>query len=192
MAHIHAGGCCVIHTIQKFNTRVSLSGILALGIAAAAFGVGPAAAQQKYTLIAASFAISERHPAIVAMWSTPQSVPVYNSQRECLVAGQLYSMSAQVYIGAAANILGAGVHYQPYTIAQCEPTGDSPTPGATLQFNIATGIGNMALGSNGNVISLSARIDSAVDCETAKADLGDDFHRYLMLLPNRVSGPFCY
>jgi len=165
-------------------------GALALGLAAAL--VSPAAAQQKYTLIAASFAISSGHPTIVAMWSMPQSVPVYNTQQDCQVAGAIYSLAAQAFIGSAANLLGVGTHYEPYAIAQCEPTGDSTVPGATLQFDIATGVGNMARGSNGNVISISARIDSAVDCETAKADLDGDFHRYLILLPNRASGLVCY
>ena len=180
------------YTIPRRNARASLSCILALGMAAATFIVGPAVAQQKYTLIAASFAISAAHPSIVAMWSAPQSVPVYNTVQDCQVAGQIYAMAAQSFMSTAANVLGAGARYEPYVITQCEPTGDSPAPGATLQFDIATGIGNMAQGSNGNVLSISARLDTPANCEVAKADLSEDFKQYLTLLPNRVSGPFCY
>jgi hypothetical protein len=165
---------------------------LAAGMSAAAFIVGPAAAQQKYTLIAASFAISAAHPSTVAMWSTPQSVPVYNTVQDCQIAGQVYALSAQAFMSVAANSLGAGIRYEPYVITQCEPTGDSPAPGATLQFDIATRIGNMARGSNGNVLSISARLDTPANCEVAKADLAGDFKQYLSLLPNRVSGPFCF
>jgi hypothetical protein len=166
--------------------------LFSLGIAAAALIVDPAAAQQRFTLIAASFAISAAHPSIVAMWSTPQSVPVYNTEQDCQIAGEAYALAAQIYMDTAANILGAGTRYEPYVITQCEPTGDSPAPGATLQFDIATGIGNMARGSNGNVISISARLDTPANCAVAKADLAGDFKQYLSLLPNRVSGPFCY
>jgi len=170
----------------------SLPTVLALGLASAAFVANPAVAQQKFTLIAASFAISAAHPAVVAMWSTPQPAPVYNTAQDCQVAGQIYAMGGQLFMGTAANVLGAGKKYEPYTVAQCEPTGDSPLPGATLEFDIATGIGNMARGSNGNVFSLSARLDSAASCKVARADLASDFKQYLALLPNRVSGPFCY
>jgi hypothetical protein len=172
--------------------RTRLFHFFGLGLAAAALIADPAAAQQKFTLIAASFAISAVHPSIVAMWSTPQSVPVYNTEQDCQLAGEVYSLAAQVYMDAAANTLGAGTRYEPYVITQCEPTGDSPAPGATLQFDIATGIGNMAQGSNGNVISISARLDTPANCEVAKVDLAGDFKQYLSLLPNRVSGPFCY
>ena len=177
---------------MAYGARARLPHCLGLGMAAAVLAAGPAAAQQKFTLIAASFAISAVHPSIVAMWSTPQSDPVYNTEQDCQIAAEVYTLAAQTYMDTAANILGAGTRYEPYVITQCEPTGDSPAPGATLQFDIATGIGNMARGSNGNVLSLSARLDTAANCQVAKADLAGDFKQYLSLLPNRVSGPFCY
>ena len=182
----------MIPIIMARGGRTRWPRLFALGMAAAALVAGPAAAQQKFTLIAASFAISAARPSVVAMWSTPQSVPVYNTEQDCQIAGEAYALAAQIYMDTAANTLGAGTQYQPYVITQCEPTGDSPAPGATLQFDIATGIGNMARGSNGNVVSISARLDTPANCEVAKADLAGDFKQYLSLLPKRVSGPFCY
>ena len=162
---------------------------------AAVLLAAPASAAERYTMIAGSFAMSGGpRPVIVAM-SVPQIAPDYATAKACATAAVFYKNSGAFSLGEAANILGDGVPYTATAIATCEPSSPSlvpNTPGGTMQYNVGTGIGNLANGSNGNVLSLTARTESAAACRQAIIDVRAALADVVAMLPIHVGDGFCY
>ena len=155
----------------------------------------PASAAERYTMIAGSFAMSGgSQPVIVAM-SLPQIAPVYTTAKACETAADFYRNFGAFSVGEAANILGGGVPYTATAIATCEPSSPSlapHSPGSTLQYNVATGVGNLANGSSGNVLSLTAGTESAAACRQAIIDVRAALADVVAMLPSHVGDGFCF
>jgi hypothetical protein len=145
-----------------------------------------------FVLIAATFAMSEAPKPVIVAATMPQSAPIYATAKACAVAGELYRSISGAYLSSAANILGAPVQHSVYVVGLCEPAARDAAPGATLQYNLTTGIGNLAAGSNGNMLSIIAQLASPADCTKAKSDLVTAMAPMAKLLDPHMGGAFCY
>jgi hypothetical protein len=152
----------------------------------------PASAAEHYTMIAGSFALTQGASPIIVASSFPQSSPIYATEKACRFAAGVYTDIAGLYITDAANMLAPTDAHSAFVVAICEPAGWMTAPGSTLQFNLTTRVGDMARGSNGNVISISAGIASQAACVTARADLEAALKPMVDLLVPRFSGAYCY
>ena len=152
----------------------------------------PASAERRHVLIAGSFAVTRGATPIIVASSFPQSSSIYPTAKACKFAAGVYTDIASLYITDAANILAPTDAHSAFVVAVCEPAAWNTAPGSTLQFNLTTGVGDLARGTNGNAISISAGIASPADCKTAKADVVAALKPMVDLLTPRFSGAYCY